>query len=142
MYCALLHTLANETLCVEPFVCLFQKQIIDRELGCVALCADDIAVVLKDLHHILAVYIIFVKAELAAGLNLKPTKCKLVPLSAPLSPQLIDSITNYLRELIPAWVSFRIVGSAEYLGIWMGPNASVHNWSSQCSKFLERTTLI
>ena len=69
---------------------LFQAEIIRRELGTVSLCADDIAVVIKNIYDLLGVYIIFVKAQFAAGLTLKSSECVLLPLSAPLSPALID----------------------------------------------------
>ena len=64
---------------MEPFVCLFERTISSRSIGVVSPCADDIAVVLKNIEDLLGVYIVFVKAQLAAGLTLKPRKCNLVP---------------------------------------------------------------
>ena len=108
VYCFLVHAGQKEFMCqvrsgvlqgcplaallfvmtMEPFVLLFQKQIMQRELGTVSLCADDIAIVIKNLYDLIVVYIIFLKAQFAAGLTLNSTKCVIVPLSAPVSPPL------------------------------------------------------
>eukprot|EP00973_Karenia_brevis_P068242 9495201-Karenia_brevis.AAC.1 len=72
-------------LAMEPFVQLF-----------IALCADDIAAVLNSWRHLIHLHKIFILADKCAGLRLKPIKCVLVPLSAPVSPSLLESLRDFL----------------------------------------------
>ena len=111
-------------------------------MGVVRACADDIAVTVKDIASLIKLFEIFNIAKQVAGLALKAKKCFLIPLSAPLSPELVQSVYNYLCTYLPAWSSFNIVATAEYLGIWMGPAANTRNWVPQISKLLDRTNLI
>ena len=106
------------------------------------MCADDVGIVLCNIHELVAVYTIFFKAQLAAGLHLKHSKCNLVPLSAPLTPDLRNTINIFLRDEVPEWLAFCIVDTAEYLGIWIGPGAGSRNWTAQCAGFLGVTNLI
>ena len=110
-------------LALEPFLCMFQRTIVNRDRGIVCACADDLACVLKNWIDLLGMYIIFYKAEIAAGLTLKPIKCVLVPLSATMDPIIIQGLRAFLAAHVPAWLSFTIDSTAEYLGIWLGPTA-------------------
>eukprot|EP00973_Karenia_brevis_P080840 11214995-Karenia_brevis.AAC.1 len=110
--------------------------------GIVELCADDIAIVFQSWFDFPLVQDIFALARKVAGLSLKPRKCILVPLSAPLSPHLIEVLRDFMRSSVPEWAEFNIAASAEYLGIWLGPGASTKYWISQLDKFFHRLHLI
>ena len=127
---------------MEPFLILFKLSIEDAALGVIRACADDIAVTLKNMSSLVQLFDIFQIAEQVAGLRLKVTKCFLIPLSAPLSPELVQTVYSFLCKYIPAWSDFKIVATAEYLGIWLGPAASTRNWVPQISKLLDRTNII
>eukprot|EP00973_Karenia_brevis_P046499 6449363-Karenia_brevis.AAC.1 len=129
-------------LALEPFVCMFQHTMYSQSIGVIAICADDISIVLKSWRDLIHVHCIFELAQQAAGLTLKPRKCFLVPLSAPLSLHVIDSLRCFLRENIPPWAEFNIAATAEYLGIWLGPGAAAHQWTAQIAKFLQRINVI
>eukprot|EP00973_Karenia_brevis_P073395 10196365-Karenia_brevis.AAC.1 len=79
---------------------------------------------------------------MVAGLALKPTKCFIIPLATPISAIVIQQIKDFLNAQIPAWQQFNITATAEYLGIWMGPSANTRQWTSQISKYIDRTNLI
>eukprot|EP00973_Karenia_brevis_P091104 12405859-Karenia_brevis.AAC.1 len=116
-------------LAMEPWCCMFNYTLNSKAI--VELCADDIAIVFKNLRDMPVVHKLFELARRCAGLTLKTRKCVLVPLSAPLAPQTLENIRDFLQAQIPEWLSMRIASSAEYLGIWLGPDAQEHYWSSQ-----------
>ena len=68
---------------MEPFLILFQLSIVDAGLGIVKVCADDIAIVLKNISALCEVSKTFKIAEQVAGLILKTRKCFVIPLYAP-----------------------------------------------------------
>eukprot|EP00973_Karenia_brevis_P088739 12307321-Karenia_brevis.AAC.1 len=121
---------------MEPFCCMFTTAL--NSAGIIQLCADDIAIVFQSWFDFPIVYNIFELADLIAGLKLKPRKCVLVPLAAPLSPHLIEVLRDFMRARVPKWAEFNIAASAEYLGIWLGPGAACHYWLSQLQKLLAR----
>ena len=129
-------------LSLEPFVLMFKARIDDCGRGLTTICADDIALVVKNIYELIVAHIIFIKGEWAAGLKLKISKCILVPLSGPLSPALVQSIKSFLHTHIPAWANFVVASSAEYLGIWTGPTASVKHWTTQIAKYRDRVCAI
>eukprot|EP00973_Karenia_brevis_P066426 9233662-Karenia_brevis.AAC.1 len=104
---------------MEPFCIMLHSAV--HNIGIVKLCADDISIVLQSWFNLPAVHKIFQVAEEVAGLTLKAPKCVLVPLSAPLSPRLIEVLRDFLRARVAPWAQFAISSSAEYLGIWLGP---------------------
>eukprot|EP00973_Karenia_brevis_P046802 6493792-Karenia_brevis.AAC.1 len=73
---------------MEPFCCMFSAAM--QLKGIVELCADDIAIIFQSWFDFPIVYDIFELARKVAGLTLKPRKCILVPLSAPLTPHLSE----------------------------------------------------
>eukprot|EP00973_Karenia_brevis_P026880 3707055-Karenia_brevis.AAC.1 len=127
---------------MEPFVRMFMARVEDPGLGIVRLCADDVGIVLKSWQSLTVVFHIFRAAEAAAALSLKPRKCTLVPLSSPLSLHVRSLISLFLSSHIPSWQGFKIESAAEYLGIWIGPDAAVHNWTASICKFITRTRII
>eukprot|EP00973_Karenia_brevis_P045328 6278287-Karenia_brevis.AAC.1 len=127
-------------LAVEPFCILLNSAVNNR--GIVELCADDIAIVLQSWFDLPSVYKVFEYARRAANLHLKPRKCFLIPLSAPLTANLLEILKDFLRASIPNWIEFSISSHALYLGIWLGPTAGSMQWTSQISKYIERVNLI
>eukprot|EP00973_Karenia_brevis_P019080 2616097-Karenia_brevis.AAC.1 len=125
---------------IEPFCILLNNTVHNQ--GIVELCADDIAIVLQSWLQLHAVHIIFQYAERCAGLKLKLRKCFLIPLAAPLSAHTIEIMRDYIRTRIPDWISFRITSSAEYLGIFLGPDAGCQYWSNQLCKYYQRLNIV
>ena len=127
---------------IDPFLCKMYDIVIHQGLGIVRACADDIAVVLKNLASLAVVASIFQAAEVCAGPVLKPRKCFMLPLAGPLTEALRLALPNYLTQHVPSWMDFQISDSAEYLGIWFGPGANSKNWTPQGWEFLERVSAI
>ena len=113
---------------IDPFFCKLYDIVINQGLGIVRACADDIAIVIKNLNSLSVIFPIFHVAETCAGLALKPRKCFLVPLFAACTHDTILYIHNYLNMHVPAWRDFNVAATAEYLGIWFGPAAGTRNW--------------
>ncbi len=111
--------------------------MISRCSGIIRACADDLGAVLKKLSALKILYPIFQLARLAAGLELKPIKCNLVPL-VPLSPSLIISIMAWLKRNIPVWGSFKVLPTAKYLGFYLGPAAGSRQWVAPMQKYTDR----
>ena len=137
-------------LAMEPFICLFQQLLCPQphdgfnlsNRGVVTVCADDIAIVLQKWSDLPAVFRIFELARRAAGLSLKPRKCCIIPLSAPLTPHLIEVLRDFLVRYVPAWSQFNISDTAEYLGIWIGPAANSRQGVAQLAKYKSRLEVI
>eukprot|EP00973_Karenia_brevis_P011142 1507863-Karenia_brevis.AAC.1 len=129
-------------LAMDPFAQLFNSQIDALDLGLTCLCADDIGLALKSWHDLIHAYEIFQLADAAAGLVLKPKKCFLIPLSAPLSLHVVSSVRHFLASHTPKWVEFNVVATAEYLGVWLGPQGSTMQWTKSSSGYLERVDVI
>eukprot|EP00959_Pyramimonas_sp_CCMP1952_P227674 4760340-Pyramimonas_sp.AAC.1 len=62
--------------------------------------------------------------EELAGLFLKASKCKVVPLWAPLGFIDVRAFRGLISEVAPSWVSLDMVESSVYLGILLGPAAT------------------
>eukprot|EP00973_Karenia_brevis_P063364 8807284-Karenia_brevis.AAC.1 len=127
-------------LALEPFVCMLHSTIAGQ--GIIEVCADDIAVVLQSWIQLKDLYKVFQFAQSAAGLTLKPKKCVLVPLSAPLSPHLVSVLRDFLNSHSPPWAQFSITAAAKYLGIWLGPSSQVHSWNEPVTEFVNRVHTI
>jgi hypothetical protein len=93
---------------LDPFLEAFQKEIADKNRGIVRACADDIGAALADIKYLSVLYPIFCQARVLAGLTLKPIKCVLVPLSAPLTRASKYDIQKWLERKIPEWVNFNL----------------------------------
>ena len=127
---------------MEPFVQLFNLQIDSLSIGVTCVCADDVGIALKSWRDLVKLYHIFALAQKAAGLTLKPQKCFIVPLSAPLSPSVIANIRDFLAANTPSWYEFNIAATAEYLGVWLGPSARAQQWTRASTDFLARVQTI
>ena len=67
---------------LDPFLCVFSKQMDKGRVGTVRACADDLSFALSRLKHLILLYPIYASACKHAGLELHPKKCVLVPLIA------------------------------------------------------------
>ena len=128
---------------MDRFVQMFHAAIDSLSLGVTCLCADDIAIVLKSTAQLVDLFRIFSLARRAAGLSLNVTKCVLVPLSQSITPHIISCLRDFLRAKTPEWANFSISQSAEYLGVWSGPQANVKHWIKPTPiLFLELTSFL
>ena len=92
-------------------------------------CADDIGQALRALAHLKISFPIFQMAKRFAGLTLKPSKCKLIPLVENYET-VKPLIISWLSANVPDWVNFDIVPCAIYLGFYLGPGASGKQWEA------------
>ena len=97
--------------------------------------ADDIGISVADLFRILPiVFRIVVLWKKVSALGLNYGKCIIAPLwrgsHAP--------IRLWLNEMLPAFASVQIEKYAKYLGIYIGPDAHLHQWDSNASILLKR----
>eukprot|EP00973_Karenia_brevis_P065645 9125462-Karenia_brevis.AAC.1 len=127
---------------MEPFCVLFHNEIVSQSLGQIRLCADDIGMVLKSWHTLIAVHRIFICARLAACLRLGYKKCFIVPVSQLLTLHVSTIIKDFLISRIPDWSDFNITGTAEYLGIWLGPKSPEKQFTTQIDGFLSAVRTI
>ena len=98
---------------IDPFLYKLYDIVSNQGLGIVRACADDIAIVIKNLHSLSFIFPVFHIAETWAGLALKPRKCFLVPLFAACTHDSIQYIRNYLNMHVPAWRDFNVAAAAE-----------------------------
>ena len=94
---------------LDPFLAAFHQAISSRGRGLLRACADDIGAALNSHRSLLYLYQIFEKAQIIAGLSLKPPKCNLVPTSLPFSSEVKLCLTNWLRTHIPGLANFQIL---------------------------------
>ena len=55
------------------------------------------------------------------NLILKPKKCIIIPLGAPVTDELVALVKDYLAREIPEWKDFEVADKGKYLGIMLGP---------------------
>ena len=58
--------------------------------------------------------------------------------SACCSEQNILAVRKWLEHNIPEWKDMKISNHGKYLGLFIGPGAGKHNWSSPLAKFKQR----
>ena len=81
----------------------------------------------------------FRAAEALAGLSLTYTKCKIIPLAAMCTPELVEEMKEWLLASIPSWATMSIVPIGEYLGIMMGPAVDRNClWQKAGAKYIHR----
>eukprot|EP00973_Karenia_brevis_P019158 2625849-Karenia_brevis.AAC.1 len=106
------------------------------------MCADDIGASLKSLEALKVMRWIFQMADEAASLELAVQKCNLVPYSCFPNLHTFEIIRDWLFSNVPEWACFRIAGSAEYLGIHMGPLAFREQWIKPFEKYFHNSFLV
>ena len=117
------------------------RALRNAHAGIARACADDIGASLRGLYHLKILQPIFQCAKEIAGLNLKPSKCVLVPLCE-FSPQVVNKIHRWLLKHIPAWSEFNIRPATELLGFLIGPQMGSLNWRGPMKKFKDRLSCI
>ena len=82
---------------------------------------------------------IFKVIRLVSGMNLKPSKCILIPLGEIFSDDLVHKVRDFLSRNIPEWSTFQVVGAGTYLGFGVGPLAGDIMWEKPVQKWTTRT---
>ena len=113
---------------LDPFLIHLDYNLRVKRAGIVRACADDIGISLRRLKHLAMIQPIFSKAEMLAGLVLKPSKCVIVPL-CDISEEIRGSIITWLQNNIPVWDNFSIQTTTKLLGFYIGPKSASMNWS-------------
>jgi len=135
---------------LDPFLEAFSEVIgqdpsgtgSPAHIGIIRACADDIGAALLTIVGLKYLEPIFHLAPKLAGLTLKPAKCVVVPISAPLDDNLARIIKEWLAQHIPCWKNFKIQSAGKYLGIVMGPRAGALQWKAPMQKFRQRAQAI
>ena len=118
-------------------------QIIDQQQkGVTRAVADDIACAFESMLDLTSVFQVFNKAEIFAGLVVKPRKCHIIPFSRKLTMHLQECLCSWLVVRIPQWARFNVSSSALYLGVHVGPTANMNNWLEQIQKYMSRVLVI
>jgi hypothetical protein len=108
------------TMALDPFLFLFEKGLSLSKGGIMRACADDLGAALRRLSALKVLFPVFSLAKAAAGLNLKPIKCVLVPL-VPLDDAIKHLIKGWLTKHIPEWKDFYVKDAGNYLGFFSWP---------------------
>jgi hypothetical protein len=97
-----------------------------------------------DFRALVLVKIVFDFAKELSGINLKPTKCNLIPLNQ-VDPNCEDDIKErdfikaWLTLFIPEWVNFVVDLCAKYLGFYMGPKSLDKIWAAPVCTWIKRS---
>ncbi|CAK0824240.1 unnamed protein product, partial [Prorocentrum cordatum] len=111
----------------------------DPPEGCLAACAGDLGMLIRNAEIPPSIAESFVDIELAFNLQLAIHKCVLVPLWAEVAPDLINDAEAYLAEMVPSWRGFRVESSAKYLGTRIGPGIAERGiWKDSAAKWRSR----
>ena len=105
-------------------------------------CADDVGIAITALKSLLGAQQVFERAEVLAGLTLKPKKCQLVPVCSVVTPELEADIKCWLEKWIPSWSTFAIASSGKYLGLWLGTATADKQLTAARLKWRERAAAI
>ena len=79
---------------------------------------------------------------MTAQLDLKPSKCNIVPVSRVFAMSTVEIIQDWLIREIPGWRRFNVIPAARYLGFLMGPAASSAQWATAAAKWRARAAAI
>jgi hypothetical protein len=117
----------------DPFIRAIKSVLSPR--SAIRAYADDIAIVVSHLWRegpsIAALFNLY---ERITCLALKPAKCVLIPLWKYNAAQVKD----FLLELLPVWLRFKVADKALYLGLWVGPGSGDKSWDAAKAKYLKR----
>jgi hypothetical protein len=105
-------------------------------------CPDDVGTVVADWDELKVFARIFAIFSSVAGPSLKISKCCFVPTSKACTQSEIQSFLEWIAATIPEWAEFRVQGAGEYLGFFLGPEASKRQFSKLGAKMNERVALI
>ena len=119
---------------MDPVLTIMNKKIEQRDLGHVRACADDIGIVLRSLSSLSVSHPIFSATKLASGLDLKPTKCNIIPLGQ-MNNVTKQHIYQWLIDNLPEWKDFNALECAKYLGFYLDPGVSMHSYNAPFYKW-------
>jgi hypothetical protein len=101
-------------------------------------CADDAGACIKSLRDLGVFCKIFEAFRKASLLTLKPRKCIIVPLTVECSEANVAAIRMWLSEFLPDCTHFKILPTARYLGIYLGPLAGEQQGVAPLAKLKDR----
>ena len=104
--------------------------------------ADDIGTLLNAPHQIPTLHANFALFQRVSNLALKPKKCVVVPLGAPLTTERAQLVRDYITKHAPSWCSFKITDVAEYLGFLLGPKGGLTSWKKAVGNYYKTTKII
>lgn len=107
--------------------------------------ADDLAAIATQTSvHLRQLGAAFRCLAQASGLSLKAAKCKVVPLSpASQTAEARERIRAMVAGIVPEWSEVVVVDSGVYLGLRIGPGATVRDqWRDPMAKFWRRADQI
>ena len=118
---------------IDPFLRMLRKKVFGARTKAFA---DDIASALGSLSLLRSMFMCFERFRKISGLALKPKKCKLLPLGAPLDRDLHAKVKDYINKTVPGWNDFAICDSGEYLGFQLGHKGGTSlSWEKPLQKF-------
>eukprot|EP00973_Karenia_brevis_P076627 10644431-Karenia_brevis.AAC.1 len=109
----------------HPILEIFQRKIEEPGLGVVRACADDVGCALQSLLSLIVIASIFRLAKMICSLQLKTAKCVLAPLNVRCTMHVQEQVRLFLCAQLPEWAQFKVAGEGNYLGVLMGPLASL-----------------
>ncbi len=123
----------------DPFLNLFDLLVVQKKMGVIRACADDVGCALVSLGVLPKVAAIFKLAKTFAGLTIKFPKSTVVPLR-PWSNSLIIEVQEWLRRCLPSWLDIAVQPQAKYLGAYLGPTTKDLIWHAPVMKWKTRTS--
>ncbi len=112
--------------------------------------ADDMAIYLRNLLACLPeLRAAFATLSRASALNLNIKKCAILPLVAPPAVagdeeenRVISATRRQISAIVPGWKLVRVVANYLYLGVWLGFDVEMLEWSGQMASIRHRTRFI
>jgi hypothetical protein len=126
---------------LDPGARAFRK-VDARTGGLTRMCADDIGSSIPDLSALVLYQKVFGVLSRLAGQTLKPSKMFLIPVCFVNWDNTHKLFSDWIHSHVPAWDSIKIVSSAVYLGVAMGPTAGSKMFTSTLDKWMCRSRLI
>jgi len=107
--------------------------------GTVRAYADDVAIIVHNLWGmIFSLFDAFKLIGEACLLKLNAKKCILIPLWK----AHYRNVSCLLRELVPAWKYFSVLGCGKYLGFFVGPESNEKDWEKVAPRFMDTVKYI
>ena len=125
---------------LSPLIFAVVMDVLLRELAfrlpraTIRAFADDIGLAAPDIREAYTAFAIFTEFSKFSGLHLNLPKTVLVPLWFCST----SSVLRLLRDEYPELSKVEIAFAAKYLGIWIGPEAHLHQWDAALSKYRDR----
>ena len=105
---------------INPFLAALKRIVQEHPVAMVRAVADDISMIAGHMRQLHDVSVAYQKFEVASLLSVKPKKCTITPVTAPLA-EVARRIRELLLEMVPAWSKFAITDAFKLLGL-LGPS--------------------